>query len=206
MKIIKADATIIDSIDGEAILKKIEMCGRVCYKSENKATDVSSRQFIASIIRRGHESVLEHVSISVRFICDRGISHEIVRHRMASYSQESTRYCNYSNDKFDKEITVIDPEFGDNKEAFELWKKSCEEAEKAYFALLDAGCTPQYARAVLPTSLKTELVMTANIREWRHFLKLRSDAASHPQIRKVAGILIDKFHDSIPVLFDDISV
>jgi thymidylate synthase (FAD) len=125
---------------------------------------------------------------------------------MASYSQESTRYCNYSNDKFDKEITVIDPEFGDNAEAFELWKKSCEESEKAYFALLDAGCTPQYARAVLPTSLKTELVMTANIREWRHFLKLRSDAASHPQIRKVAGILIDKFHDNIPVLFDDISV
>ena len=204
MKVVKADAIIMDPIDGQEILKKIETCGRVCYKSEDKMTDESSARFIASIIRRGHESVLEHYSISVRFICDRGISHEIVRHRIASFSQESTRYCNYSNDKFGKEINVIDPEFGDNEEAYKIWYKACEDAEKAYFDLLDAGCTPQYARAVLPTCLKTELVMTCNIREWRHFLKLRCEIDSHPQVRKIASILLEKFKTNIPVLFDDI--
>ena len=109
MKIIEPYIELEDKIDGQAILKKIEKIGRVCYKSENNITEDSAERFIKNIIKNGHESVLEHVSISVRVICDRGVSHEIVRHRIGSYSQESTRYCNYSNDKFGNELTFIKP-------------------------------------------------------------------------------------------------
>ena len=203
MKIIKPDVQFITPIDGATILKRLEKCGRVCYKSEEKITEGSAEKFVAGIIKRGHEAVLEHCSFTVKFICDRGVSHEIVRHRMASYCQESTRYCNYGKDKFGEEITVIEPCFL-NEQTAHIWKRACETTETAYFALLDEGCTPQEARSVLPNSLKTEVIMTANIREWRHFLKLRCSPAAHPQMQEVALILLDKVHDSIPVCFDDI--
>lgn len=205
MKIINADVELITPINGEVVLKRLEECGRVCYKSENKITEDSARKFMANIIRKGHEAVLEHCSFTVKFICDRGVSHEIVRHRMASYCQESSRYCNYSKDGFGNEITVIKPlflEVGTDK--WEMWRDACNMAERFYFELLDCGCSPQEARSVLPNSLKTEVVMTANIREWRHFLKLRCSPAAHPQMREVALILLDKVHDLIPVCFDDI--
>ena len=203
MKIIKADVELITPIDGATILKRLEQCGRVCYKSEDKITEGSAEKFVAGIIKRGHEAVLEHCSFTVKFICDRGVSHEIVRHRMASYCQESTRYCNYGKGKFGEEITVIEPCFL-NEQTAHIWKRACEAAETAYFDLLAEGCTPQEARSVLPTSLKTEVVMTANIREWRHFLRLRCDKAAHPQMREVALILLDKLHELVPVCFDDI--
>lgn len=153
----------------------------------------------------GHEAVLEHCSFTVKFICDRGVSHEIVRHRMASYCQESTRYCNYGKGKFGEEITVIEPCFWKpNTPSYDHWASSCFKAECEYFWLIDNGATPQEARSVLPNSLKTEVVMTANIREWRHFLKLRCSPAAHPQMREVALILLDKVHWLIPVCFDDI--
>ena len=205
MKIIKPDVQFITPIDGATILKRLEQCGRVCYKSEDKITDTSAAKFVAGIIKRGHEAVLEHFDITVKFVCDRGVSHEIVRHRMASYCQESTRYCNYSKDVFGSEITVIRPSFlTEGTPGWQYWKVACRMAEKSYFELLDWGCTPQEARAVLPNSLKTEVVMTANIREWRHFLKLRCSPAAHPQMREVALILLDKVHALIPVCFDDI--
>lgn len=205
MKIINADVEFITPIDGAAILKRLEQCGRVCYKSEAKITDTSAPAFVAGIIKRGHEAVLEHFNITVKFICDRGVSHEIVRHRMASYCQESTRYCNYSNDSFGGEITVIRPNFlVEGTEGWQYWREACLTAERRYFELLNFGCTPQEARAVLPNSLKTEVVMTANLREWRHFLKLRCSPAAHPQMREVALILLDKLHSLIPVCFDDI--
>ena len=205
MKIIKPDVQFITPIDGATILKRLEQCGRVCYKSEDKITEGSAEKFVAGIIKRGHEAVLEHCSFTVKFICDRGVSHEIVRHRMASYCQESTRYCNYSKDVFGSEITVIRPSFlTEGTPGWQYWKVACRMAEKSYFELLDWGCTPQEARAVLPNSLKTEVVMTANIREWRHFLKLRCSPAAHPQMREVALILLDKVHWLIPVCFDDI--
>lgn len=141
----------------------------------------------------------------MKFTCDRGVSHEIVRHRLASYSQESTRYCNYGAGQFGREITVIAPcflEFGTR--GWDLWKTACESAEAYYFRLLNFGCSPQEARSVLPNSLKTEVVMTANIREWRHFLKLRCSPAAHPQMREVAMILLKEVHAKIPVLFDDL--
>ena len=205
MRIIKPSVEIVDMLDPETILKKIEIAGRVCYKSENKISEESAARFISSIIKHGHESVLEHASITVKFTVDRGVSHEIVRHRLASYSQESTRYCNYGKDKFGNEITVIEPCYFEKfTYQWAWWKQTCEQAEKSYFVLLEAGATPQEARAVLPNSLKTELIMTANIREWRHFLKLRTSPASHPQIIEVADMLLNKFKRSIPVLFDDI--
>ena len=201
MKIIKPSYEIIDTLDATEILKKIELCGRVCYKSEDKITENSAREFVKQIIKAGHESVLEHFSFSVRFITDRGVSHEIVRHRMASYSQESTRYCNYSNDKFNGEITVVEPhQIGEQKSN---WLKACKISEEQYFELLKTT-TPQTARAVLPTSLKTELIMTANLREWRHFFKLRTAKAAHPDMRVLTIPLLKELKQLIPVVFDDI--
>lgn len=297
MKIINAQASVLVENDP---IKKIEKCGRVCYKSEDKITEDSAEKFVANIIKRGHEAVLEHASfsfqvsynvyedlrekvmfvedrypvkmylrftdsdgyvvsgnvrawrdffrfsgvppymndfveanpilfpefksdspfnieggewsirqistndlvstyqrlvhedVSVKFICDRGISHEIVRHRPASFCQESTRYCNYSKDGFGGEITVINPmSFDCSDSPYRIWKRSCENAEKAYFDLLDEGCTPQEARDVLPNSLKTELVMTAPLMEWCHFFNLRMSAAAHPQMREVASYAYD---------------
>lgn len=194
-------------LDGMAILKKIEQCGRVCYKSEDKITEDSCIKFVENIIKRGHESVLEHASVTVKFICDRGVSHEIVRHRIASYSQESTRYCNYSKEQFGKDITVIKPCFFDygSKEYTEWYVSLCQ-AEHSYFSLLESGASPQEARSVLPNSLKTEVVMTANLREWRHFFKLRTAKAAHPQMRQITIPLLADFKKLIPVVFDDITV
>lgn len=205
MKIIEPYFEIITPLDGEAILKHIELCGRVCYKSEGKIEDGSAKRFVAGIIRRGHEAVLEHYSFTVRFVVDRGISHEIVRHRIASYCQESTRYCNYGKEGFGEEIMVIKPVFFDEEtDKYRVWKSACESAERMYKVILAVGGTPEQARDVLPTSVKTELVMTANLREWRTVLKLRTSLAAHPQIRQVMVPLLHKLQDKIPVVFDDI--
>lgn len=203
MKIIEPSIELINAPDRETIMTTIEAAGRTCYKSEDKITDGSAEKFVRGIIKRGHEAVIEHGSLTVRFICDRGVSHEIVRHRLASYCQESTRYCNYGKGKFGEEITVIEPCFL-NEQTAHIWKRACEATETAYFDLLAEGCSPQEARSVLPNSLKTEVVMTANIREWRHFLKLRCAAAAHPDMRRVALILLDKVYALIPVCFEDI--
>lgn len=206
MKIIKPYVTLEDAIDGKEVLKKIEKIGRVCYKSENNINDESAERFIENIIKRGHESVIEHVSISVRVICDRGVTHEIVRHRIASYSQESTRYCNYSSDKFGNELSFIKPCFWDEEsENYKIWEKSMFQIEKEYIALIENGAKPQEARSILPNSVKTELVMTMNLREWRHFFKLRTSSAAHPQMREVATMILEKFKNYIPLIFDDIN-
>ena len=205
MKIIEASYSIETPIDGAEILKRIEKAGRTCYKSEDRITDESAEAFVRMLIERGHESVLEHESITVRFICDRGISHEIVRHRLASYSQESTRYCNYSNARFGYEITFIQPCFlNEETGAYAAWLSAMHLANIAYSDMLAEGCTPQEARSVLPNSVKTELVMTANLREWRHFLKLRTAKAAHPQMRELTVPLLKELQERIPVVFDDI--
>lgn len=297
MKIINAQASVLVENDP---IKKIEKCGRVCYKSEDKITEDSAEKFVANIIKRGHEAVLEHASfifqvscnvyedlrdrvmfvenrypvkmylrftdldgymvsgnvrawrdffcfagvppymndfveanpilfpefknyspfnlkrgkwsirqisvdelvssyqrlvhedISVKFICDRGVTHEIVRHRPASFCQESTRYCNYSNGKFGGEITVIKPcFFKENSTRYLNWFVACESAETAYNAILEDGGTPQEARDVLPNSLKTELIMTAPLMEWCHFFNLRMSSAAHPQMQEVASYAYD---------------
>lgn len=210
MNVLSPQVIIEDMTNGEEILKRIEKAGRTCYKSEDKITDDSAKEFVRFIIKHGHETVLEHEKVTVRFICDRGVSHEIVRHRIASYSQESTRYCNYGKNKFGNEITVIDvcfwkSESNEDKQKYEVWKKAMEEAEKAYLKLLELGATPQEARSVLPNSLKTEIVVTMNLREWRHFFKLRTSAAGHPQMIQIARPLLNEFRRRIPVVFDDIT-
>ena len=204
MRIIKPSFEIMTPVDGQSIMAHLEQCGRVCYKSEGRIAEGSAEKFLANIVKRGHEAVLEHYSFTVKFIVDRGVSHEIVRHRLASYCQESTRYCNYSKDSFGNEITVIQPCFYWSWAQYDSWRHACQAAEAVYFRLLADGVTPQEARDVLPNSLKTELVMTANLREWRHFLKLRCSKAAHPQIREVANLLLAQLKDAIPVIFDDI--
>jgi len=206
MKIINPSVEILTPIDGDAILEHIERCGRVCYKSEDKISKGTAQTFVKSIIQRGHESVLEHFNVTVKFIVDRGVSHEIVRHRIISVSQESTRYCNYSQGKFGNELTFIKPCFcKDRPNLYEGWEIAMHLLEITYLTMIDGGATPQEARSVLPNSLKTELVMTANLREWRHFLKLRTSQAAHPQMREVALMLLEQFRSLIPVVFDDIN-
>jgi len=201
VKIIKPYFIIEDEVDGERILKNIERYGRTCYKSENRITPDSARRFIATILKSGHESVIEHEKVTVRIICDRGVTHELIRHRIASYSQESTRYCNYRS----RGVQVIEPFFfvGDDKK-YQIWLDAMNACEKAYNALIEAGATPQEARSVLPNSLKTEIVVTCNLREWRHFFKLRTSKRAHPQIREIAIPLLKEFQRRIPIIFDDI--
>ena len=198
-----------ETINPGKIIKTIERAGRTCYKSEHNISDGSAERFIASIIKRGHESVLEHEKITVRLICDRGVSHEIVRHRIASYSQESTRYCNYANDKFGNELTFIKPCFWDEttedgKAKMELWKKSMQNIEDEYNKLIALGAKPEEARSILPNSLKTEIVVTMNLRSWRNFFKLRTAPAAHPQIRQIASALLDDLKTQLPVIFGDL--
>ena len=207
MKIVEASVELVSDLDAEKIMKHIELAGRVCYKSESRISDTSAEKFIANIIKSGHESVIEHVSLTFKIICDRGVTHEIVRHRLASYSQSSTRYCNYASDKFGNELTFIKPCFWDeDDENYLLWKQTMEVVEKNYLAMIENGAQPQQARSILPNSLKTEIFMTANLREWRHFLKLRTSKRAHPQMREVALKIYKILSDNLPVIFSDIEV
>lgn len=201
MKVVEASYEILDDIDWAEVARKIERIGRVCYKSEGRITDDSAKTFVRSLVERGHESVIEHFSFSVRFICDRGISHEIVRHRLASYSQESTRYCNYSKEKFGGDICFIKPSTLDES-LLPVWIAAMELAEGAYQSLIFRGATPQEARSVLPNSLKTEIVMTANLREWKHFFRLRTSSAAHPDMRNLVIPLYNECRAQLPSVFN----
>lgn len=207
MRVVKAGYEILDELNGAEILKKIERVARVCYKSEDKITEGSAEKMVKALIKRGHEAMLEHYSFSVKFIVDRGVSHEIVRHRVASFAQESTRYCNYGKSG---DVVFIKPLFWENGSIeYNEWASACEMAESYYLSLLELKATPQEARSVLPNSLKTEVVMTANLREWRHFFKLRAvgvTGAPHPQMREVAIPLLKELQEKVPVIFDDLVV
>lgn len=207
MRIIDPYVTLEQEVNSSDIMKHIERAGRVCYKSENNISKGTDEKFIRNILERGHESVIEHVSLTFKIVCDRGVTHELVRHRIASYSQESTRYCNYSKDKFGNELTFIRPCFWEESSLkYQLWKRSMEQVEVNYFELLQEGALPQEARSVLPNSLKTEIFTTMNLREWRHFLKLRTSKSAHPQMRQIALMIYDILLEKLPVLFGDIVV
>lgn len=233
MKLIKASYQIITPINGEEILKQIELAARTCYKSEDKIEyedtapnfdeinvkdyyAKSARVLIAKLLKLNHEAMLEFGGmITVKFICDRGVSHELVRHRVASFAQESTRYCNYGKDEHiqfiipcwfeeltegnydDIAVTTIPEEVG--------WMNTMLYCEESYNGLIKLGWSPQQARSVLPNSLKTEINISANIREWRHILKLRTASAAHPQMRELMCPLLDEFKSRIPILFNDIN-
>lgn len=183
-------------------LELIEEAGRTCYKSEDKITNESAQAFVKMLMKRGHYSVLEHASATFRFTTDRGVTHEMVRHRLAAYSQESTRYCNYGNEKFGGEITVIRPPF--KTEAGEgFWEDAMDFAERSYLCLLKSGEPPQIARSVLPNSLKTEIVMTANFREWLHVFSLRTSEAAHPQIKEIMNAAQIILSQQYPAVFGE---
>jgi len=258
MKLVEQGYKIMDTVDGEMILNKIEEAGRTCYKSEDRIGLIdcpmckcvppgfdksncewsmwhdkngqvrSSLKFANTILHQyQHESVIEHHNITVKFTTDRGVSHELVRHRLASYSQESSRYCNYSKDKFGNEISIVRPVWITNAQIAAvrkedenstssyplpedydpkvwIWLASMKRIECDYFDLLEEGWKPEEARSVLPNSLKTEIVMTANLREWRHVFKTRCSGKAHPQIRELMRPLLKDFQNRIPVLFDDL--
>lgn len=201
MKIVQPSVELLwVTLDAE---KQIEAAGRTCYKSEDKITSSSAGEFVRRMTKSGHHAMLEHAAASFRIVTDRGITHEIVRHRLASYAQESTRYCNYGSDKFDNQCSFIEPP-GLEGEQRAIWQYACSTAEKSYFGMLDSGCTPQIARAVLPNGLKTEIVMMANFREWRHFIKLRGSKAAHPQIRPIAHSVWKALMLHAPSMFEDL--
>ena len=223
MNILKAGFEILTPISEGGIeeLKHIEKIGRVCYKSEGKITEdgESAKKFVKMLIDRGHEAMIEHSSLSVKFVVDRGVSHELVRHRIASFAQESTRYVNYSLEKFGNEINVIDIRNGidlDNKmknmdsdtisAIMGEWCLAMEDAEKHYMKMIELGATPQIARSVLPNSTKTEITITANYREWRNFFKLRVPNTAHPQMREVTIPLLKELKCRLPIIFDDIEI
>ena len=211
MKIVKQSVELL-WITPEAE-NQIEQVGRTCYKSEDRITEDSHGPFCRKMVDNGHHAMIEHASASFLIITDRGVSHEIVRHRIASFAQESTRYCNYSADKFGGEIAVVEPpglgegrksSYYDVEEPRDIWKSACSFAEMQYRKLLGKGCSPQIARSVLPTCLKTEIVMTANFREWRHFITLRRAKAAHPQIREIAEYVLSVLKIQAPNVFYDL--
>ena len=225
MNIIKARYEILSPADlkgagKQQIYESIERAGRTCYKSEGSIREGSAARFVAALVRRHHEAMLEHASLTVRFTVDRGITHELVRHRVASFAQESTRYCNYSSDKFGNSVTFIDLRPGMMEDpvvsalpedAFEAvvteWLAACEDAQRHYLAMLDKGATPQIARSVLPNCVKSEIVVTANIREWRHILSLRavgSTGAPHPQMTEIMVPLLRELAEALPECFGDL--
>ena len=219
MRTLKPQHVIIgkDQIEGHKILKHIEKIARTCYKSEDLINDESAEKMIKKLIKLNHLAMIEHASVSVLFTCDRGVTHEIVRHRVASYAQESTRYVNYSKDKFGNEIGYIDIAGGialDTKmkdlpvetinAIISEWHQACIDAEKHYMKMLELGATPQIARSVLNNSTKSDINVTMNLREWRHFFELRCDTPAHPQMRELVIPLLKEMSEVIPIVFDDL--
>lgn len=207
MRIIQPSFEILASTPD--MTRLIERGIRTAYKSEDRIGPGSDEKIIGHIKTLKHESTLEHGVITVKFITDRGVTHELVRHRICSFTQESTRYCNYSKGKFGGEITVIDPFFfgvgtKESNDHYTIWRNSCEASEKAYLKLLELGVKPQEARSVLPNSLKTEIVVTANVREWRKIFELRTAKEAHPQIRQIMCPLLAVFREKWKFLFDDV--
>jgi thymidylate synthase (FAD) len=184
----------------EKPLQAIERAGRTCYKSEDRITRDSAAAFVSMLLNRGHEAMIEHASMSYRVVCDRGVTHEIVRHRLFSFAQESTRYCNYEKSGG---IQVICPPLTDFSDDIQDWHEAVEQCERAYCNMIARGVKPEIARSVLPNCLKTEIVITGNFREWRHFFRLRTDKAAHPQMREVAEEILADVSSMVAVVFDD---
>lgn len=219
MKIIKPSFEILTPLDRESVYKHLELIARTCYKSEDKITDESAPKMVKGLIKSQHLAMIEHYSVSVKFFCDRGVTHEMVRHRVASYAQESTRYCNYSGDKFGGEVTYIDLKGGIEEDPkmrsldpetifaiYEEWLCACEDAERHYNRMIELGASPQIARSVLNNSTKTEIVITMNLREWIHFFNLRAvgtTGAPHPQMRESTFPVLEAFAEAFPEVFGE---
>lgn len=205
VKVVSDSVEIMTPLDGAAILKHLELCIRNCYKSEDKIEPGSAEKMIRKIIELKHEAMLEHFSITVRLITDIGVYKDLTRHRIASFAIESTRYCNYSKGKFGSEITVMEPpELVPGTEAYDIWMKCMTDIETAYNTLAAQGYKADVCRMVLPHSTKASVIMTANLREWRHIFKLRTAKAAHPTVRRIMAKVLAEFQRQIPIIFDDI--
>lgn len=230
MRLIKPKVEILDQLNEESVITKIAAVSRTCYKSEGLSTPEKDKALVKRLIDSKHDAMLEFVDVTVKFTTDTGISHELVRHRMASYAQESSRYCNYSKDKFSNELTYIIPSWldipegnysqwdgdwvnmdkmkinlpHDNEKAVCNWLHTLRDAELTYRLLTNKGWTAEQARSVLPKSIKTEINMKANLREWRHFFRLRCSKHAHPDMRVLALDLLKQMHDKLPTIFEDI--
>lgn len=218
MKIIQPEV-YISQYDGVAIMKNIEKACRTCYRSEGNITDDSYKTLLKNCINRGHESVLEHEKITVKLICDIGVYKDLTRHRIASFSIESTRYCNYGKDKFDNEIRFIQPIYyndawqianydgqamTEEEQKCYYWYNCMLNIEETYLDMAKLGCTPDEMRMILPHSTAAEVVMTANIREWKHILELRCSKAAHPAVQQVMIPILLNFKENMPVIFEDV--
>ena len=194
----------VEKFDGKKIMKRIERACRTCYRSEGKITEDSYKNLIKNCITRGHESVLEHEKITVQIYNDIGSYKDLTRHRFASFSVESTRYCSYDKDKYGNEIAFIDPVYMEDKEIYEIWKKTMQEIENGYIKMKQLGATTDMCREILPHSTAAEYTVTANIREWKHILSLRTTKHVHPSIRQVLIPLLKYFKEEMPEIFADI--
>jgi thymidylate synthase (FAD) len=207
MKIVEPSYEIlypVDDLESLSQLRRIELAARTCYKSEDKITVDSYRKFIKMLVDKEHDAMLGFGEMHVKFICDRGVSHELVRHRLCEFAQESTRYCNYKS----KGIQVVCPEevYTKDDDTYAIWEDTMDTLEVAYDKLIESGCKPQIARSVLPTCVKTEIHMKADFQEWRHIFKQRTSVAAHPQMRELMVPLLANVKSLIPVVFDDIEV
>jgi thymidylate synthase (FAD) len=221
MKVVLPKVDLLTN-DCDRAANKIEVAARTCYKSEDLITDRSAEQLVKKLIERGHEAMIEHFSVTFRVLCDRGVSHELVRHRIMSFAQESTRYVSYQHGDMEFVLPSVyksayveylgrfnEPEQHPTQsqiDCFRQWRQACEVCEISYKRMMELGAKPQEARSVLPNSLKTEIIMTANLREWRHFIKLRTAKAAHPDMRVVAKKIYEILLREIPVVFADIEV
>lgn len=206
VKIVEPHVEIITPLDGEAILKHLELCARNCYKSEDKITPDSARTMIKKLLELGHEAMIEHYNLTVKLTCDIGVYKDLTRHRLVSFAIESTRYCNYSKGKFGNELSVIKPcHIKENTPEYDLWLSTMQTIEKNYNQMAALGCRPDQLRMLLPHSTKADVIMTANLREWRHIFKLRCAPAAHPSVQEVMDMLLVKLRNEIPVIFDDIN-
>lgn len=194
----------VEKIDGKQIMKRIERACRTCYRSEDKISDESYKNLLKNCINRGHESVLEHEKVTVRIYDDIGSYKDLTRHRFASFSVESTRYCSYDKDKYGNEISFINPVYIEDPEMYNVWKNTMQEIEKNYIKMKKLGATTDMCRELLPHSTAAEYTMTANIREWKHILSLRTNNHVHPAIRQVTIPLLKYFKEQMPEIFDEI--
>ena len=213
MKIIDPTFEFVHVLSREDAYRIMATAARNCYRAELNATPKTDEETVEKIMRLGHLSVIEHVTVTVNIICDRGVTHELVRHRLASYSQESSRFCNYSGDKFGRELTFIRPSWVvatsseepvDESEKYQDWLAHMFACEKAYMAMLDHGASAQEARAVLPNSLATKIAMTANLREWIHVFRLRVALPAHPDMRQVMKPILMDMLDEYPHVFQGV--
>ena len=205
VNIVSPKVEILTPLDGEAILKHIELCARNCYKSEDKITEDSAKLMIHKLLELGHEAMIEHFQFTVKLTCDLGAYKDLTRHRHVSFAIESTRYCNYSKGKYGNELSVIKPcHIQEGTPEYKLWLETMQIVEKNYNAMAKLGCKPDQLRMLLPHSIKADVVMTANLREWRYIFKLRCSSAAHPTVQEIMKMLLHKVQKEIPIVFDDI--